>query len=334
MVIVVFSWMNFLYAENNGLSYFEDQDGDELADEEELVIGTDPANPDSDGDGYSDGVEVASGFDPLIAAPNDRLAEDDEVVAASSEKTVNLTDTILANLEEQNQDELDVVQTSAENDQTIAEVLEQQGGDGISLTESDIENVVSASMDEAGLVDEEMELVSEEALTILPAPEGDEEEVLEEEKKQVEEYFVQVAYIITENTGYLTGDQGELMNELLGVVTEVSLDIEEGDDSTTKEIKEEGEGIYEKLEALEVPYVLKDVHVMGISLLKFLLGQNENLVFDGDDPAGLALLVGKLNGTVMGFDELGTDVEGILDKYDIETFDVDSYIAENNVGVE
>lgn len=63
-----------------------DSDGDSLADEEEIKIGTDPnvydtdqdnlndgvelryktdpLNPDSDGDGYLDGDEVISGFDP------------------------------------------------------------------------------------------------------------------------------------------------------------------------------------------------------------------------------------------------------------------------------
>jgi len=42
-----------------------DSDGDGLSDAQEILIGTDPFNPDTDGDGFSDGVEVASGSDPL-----------------------------------------------------------------------------------------------------------------------------------------------------------------------------------------------------------------------------------------------------------------------------
>jgi hypothetical protein len=42
-----------------------DSDGDGLTDAQEILIGTDPFNPDTDGDGFSDGVEVASGSDPL-----------------------------------------------------------------------------------------------------------------------------------------------------------------------------------------------------------------------------------------------------------------------------
>jgi hypothetical protein len=46
-----------------------DTDGDGLTDQEEIEIGTDPANPDTDGDGFSDGDEVTLGSDPLD--PND-----------------------------------------------------------------------------------------------------------------------------------------------------------------------------------------------------------------------------------------------------------------------
>ncbi len=44
-----------------------DSDGDGLLDDEELVVGTDPAIADSDGDGWIDGDETASFTDPLSA---------------------------------------------------------------------------------------------------------------------------------------------------------------------------------------------------------------------------------------------------------------------------
>ena len=44
---------------------FLDTDNDGLADEDEVVLGTDPNNPDSDDDGLLDGFEVENGFNPL-----------------------------------------------------------------------------------------------------------------------------------------------------------------------------------------------------------------------------------------------------------------------------
>ncbi|UCG05098.1 MAG: hypothetical protein JSV83_14365, partial [Desulfobacterales bacterium] len=44
----------------------EDDDNDGLSDQEEVVLyGTDPLNPDSDGDGFTDGDEIGNGTDPM-----------------------------------------------------------------------------------------------------------------------------------------------------------------------------------------------------------------------------------------------------------------------------
>ena len=62
-----------------------DSDLDGLSDDEEGLLGTDPANPDSDGDGLSDGEEVAAGLDPLdgtdaaLDADGDGLTNAEEV---------------------------------------------------------------------------------------------------------------------------------------------------------------------------------------------------------------------------------------------------------------
>ena len=44
-----------------------DSDGDGMMDGDEVVEGTDPANPDSDEDGFLDGAEFVAGADPLNA---------------------------------------------------------------------------------------------------------------------------------------------------------------------------------------------------------------------------------------------------------------------------
>lgn len=50
-----------------------DPDRDGLENQQEVIWGTDPFNPDSDGDGFKDGEEVSSGHDPLKPSPDDVL---------------------------------------------------------------------------------------------------------------------------------------------------------------------------------------------------------------------------------------------------------------------
>lgn len=55
----------------------KDSDGDDLSDQEELRLGTDPLNPDSDGDGFTDGIEIATGYDPLKAGASGKILYQD-----------------------------------------------------------------------------------------------------------------------------------------------------------------------------------------------------------------------------------------------------------------
>ncbi|WP_434299375.1 adventurous gliding motility protein AgmC [Corallococcus exiguus] len=59
-----------------------DSDNDGLTDEEEILVGTDPNNPDTDGDGIPDGIEVkVGGTDPL-----DSDSDDDGILDGNEDK--------------------------------------------------------------------------------------------------------------------------------------------------------------------------------------------------------------------------------------------------------
>jgi chemotaxis protein histidine kinase CheA len=52
---------------------FKDSDQDEISDWQELILGTDPLNPDTDRDGYLDGTEYKIGYDPKKPGPADKI---------------------------------------------------------------------------------------------------------------------------------------------------------------------------------------------------------------------------------------------------------------------
>lgn len=54
----------------------EDADHDGLNNQQEVIWGSDPFNPDTDGDGFKDGEEVNSGHNPLIPGPDDIIGQD------------------------------------------------------------------------------------------------------------------------------------------------------------------------------------------------------------------------------------------------------------------
>lgn len=62
-----------------------DTDGDALTDAEEVVFGTDPADPDTDGDGLGDGSEVDLGTDPLDTDSDDGGVSDGDEVEAGTD---------------------------------------------------------------------------------------------------------------------------------------------------------------------------------------------------------------------------------------------------------
>lgn len=69
-----------------------DTDADDLSDEFELRLGTDPQNKDSDADGYIDSVEVANGYNPFKGNADRSLPRRVEVNKSTQQITWYLND--------------------------------------------------------------------------------------------------------------------------------------------------------------------------------------------------------------------------------------------------
>ncbi len=334
LVMMLFAWLNFSQAQNDRPNFFIDQDQDGLSDLEELALGTDPTNSDTDGDGYSDGVEVSSGYDPLVPAPGDRIGDDvinttDASEAGDAIDAVNLTEMFLENIQEEKEEELGVLQAASSAEDGMIKTEEDE--DDLSLTNDDLENFVDETLQDSGVFDDELELIAEDEFNIMTAPEAEDEQgILDQEKKSVEEYFIEIGYILSENNDYLSGDVNALSNDLTLLIMDMALDLEESDDSMVSDLKEEGGDMLDKLKEVEVPYVLKDVHITGVSLLAYMLVQDQSVLFGQDDPAALGLMVGKIEGVMMEGNDLGEQLEGMLDKYDIDTINIEDYQAQVN----
>ena len=263
---------NFFRLKAGNSNYFEDRDQDGLANQEEQAMGTDPDNPDTDGDGYSDGVEVTSGYDPLIPAPNDRAKDDTEKTAISNpttETSTNLTEKFIQNLTNSKSQEIQKINELSFESEDTSLALEQNQIENASITENDIQSIIEQTISESdtGVVGE-MELIDESEINLLPEVEAEnDDEKTKTEKDQIEEYLIQVAYILTENADYISGDFNSLSNELMSLIMGVNQDIEEGDDTDVVKLKNQAEEAYGKIKNLEVPYVFKNVHMIGLSLV-------------------------------------------------------------------
>lgn len=316
-----FVWLQISNANDSEHNYFEDRDQDGLTDQEELALGTDPDNADTDGDGYSDGVEVESGYDPLVASPDDRVVDDTTTeVQDSSENDVNLTDEFLENFEETNSEEIAAIQLMASDPVQFEDQLNSGELEDVNLTEDEIKALFEQTVEEVDIEDEVTEL-SDEEINILEPVEGDDaEEVLAEEKKQVEEYFIQVGYILFEAAPFAIEDEEDVSEGVTSLIGEVSEDIGEGDVSNIVELESTGKNVYEQVKALEVPYVLKDIHKTGLALLSYSLDQNESAVFDEEDPLEMVNLVGKVQGMMSEVDLLQDNVFNLFAQYGIDEF--------------
>lgn len=326
LVVSLFSFV-LVRAKDNSFNYFQDRDQDGLTDQEEKALGTDWKKADTDGDGYSDGVEVKNGFNPLVPAPGDRLSpEEDKKIKESVFKKEhlrkNLTQEFIERLRTRKEATLEAFKEAGGESGVVVDLDSVRRVKSLSLTNKDIEEIVQQTLQDSDL-NAEIKLLPESDFKILPKVTAKSERKKKEKiKKELEDYVAQVGYIMVKNLPFQLDEGDEFAKKLDKFMLGVGDDIVLGDDLRVKESKARLTKAFQELKEVEVPYVIRDVHIKILSLMNYLLEQDEDIVFQKDDPVAMALLVGRLQGILSDIQAQQIILEDILEKYGV----VDSQI--------
>ena len=94
-------------------------------------------------------------------------------------------------------------------------------------------------------------------------------------------------------------------------------DIVIGSKTETKNSKNNLRKSFGELQEIDVPYVLKDIHIRALSLLKYLLEQDEAIVFSKNDPIAMGLMIGRLQAIINEMQDVQIELDEILLKYGV-----------------
>lgn len=253
LAVLVLGWAGLSKADLDGNNIFQDTDQDGLTDSEEVSYGTDPNNADTDNDGYTDGVEVSSGYDPLKPAPGDKLVVDsapmvagvayevvDEGTTDNSGENENLTEKFLSQLEQQKSTEVETLQELSKNPSSVGNQATIDQLQSVSITNDDIEKIINETTNNVDVIDE-LEMIPEEELNILPeVKEKNEEQRKETEKKQIEEYLAMVGFVLAANSPIALDKSMDLSTLATSFVSDVSGYIDMGNQDKLRQYKEQG----------------------------------------------------------------------------------------------
>ncbi len=316
------------------MNIFEDKDQDGLSDQEERAYGTDPNNPDTDGDGYSDGTEVKSGYDPLKPAPGDKIKTESQVLGTEDEQdfllkqseseNFNYTEEFLNKLKNEKGEELSAITDILNNPESLEDesVLENLGN--TSLTTEDLNEIINGIAQQKN-VTEEIEIIPRNSINILEKPEGSEEEVKEKEKQQIQEYLSVLSYIAFSNAPLETLSENQLSQSGLLFISQLSTYLEAGNSKELELLRSKAEKAYQELNQVDVPEVLVDIHLLGMSLLKYSLENiDEKALIDSRDPVEMLITLNKFQAVLAQGENLKKEIQSILDEYEIEFLNFNS----------
>lgn len=305
LLICGFSFSIVAQENSSNGSVFSDADQDGLSDEKEITYGTDPKNPDSDNDGYSDGAEVNSGYNPMKPAPGDKLD-----VPETTPTTATTTSTASSeNLTEEISNRIATMVSSGEST------------DGFDM--NSINTLIEESMANNTTFDDLPE-IDESTIKIMSQNYSgfSEEKQARERKEDNEEYLSAVFYIISNNLPHSVDSEEAIESFTNEIVTKIPSVMSSADSGLSyfTNLADNGAIMLEKLNELEVPSDMLDIHKKGLQLATYAVSLKEKVKIDNTDPiASLVSLSAVENIMVMSNDFL-TETEAKLEELNLTDF--------------
>lgn len=307
LLICGFSFSIVAQENSSDDSVFSDIDQDGLSDEKETFYKTDPKNPDSDNDGYSDGAEVKSGYDPMKPAPGDKLA-----TAETTSTTTTPTDSTSSGSENLTEEISNRIATMVSSGEST---------DGFDM--ESINTLIEESMAN-NTTFEDLPKIDESTIKILPQNYSSfsEEKQARERKEDNQAYLSAVFFIISNNLPHSVDSEDAIegfTNEIITKIPSVMSSSSSGMDYFTS-LADNGAIMLEKLNEIEVPTDMLDIHIKSLQLATYAVSLKEKVKIDSTDPiASLVSLSAVENIMVLSNDFLA-EAEAKLEKLNLTDF--------------
>ena len=311
--LFVLSFGVFSFADTQSASsknIFQDSDQDGLSNDEELLYGTNPNNPDTDGDGYSDGAEVKSGYDPLKPAPGDKLvsAVDDSMNqrgvvtradSVNASKKINLTDEVSAQ---------------------VAATMKDSVDSKKELSLDDLRNTIEKTMTEKTSVDTLPDIdttsikIQKQSYVNLSATDR-----VAKIKEDTINYTTAVSYILVNNSPVPMQSDGD-MQKLASIMMMNSMSmLSGGNNPMLDDFSQKGKLITEQLSSISVPENMLDIHIRALKLAQYATTFKDGIQStNSSDPLAQISSLAKVQGFMSLFSDLTTDIQASLKKNGVE----------------
>lgn len=306
LLLLFFSFSFSIIARENSSdeSIFLDSDQDGLSDEDETKYGTDPENPDSDKDGYKDGSEVDSGYDPLKPAPGDKIG-------APAVKAPNID----VNIESGN--------LTDQFSQKIAEMV-AAGDSTAGVSMASINSLIEENL--AGTISfEDLPEIDESKIKIKKQDySGYGKEKQERKyKEDNEEYLSSIFYIMTNNLPHSIDSKDAIESFSSEILKMIPL-AASGTGSTGFEyfidLADKGAIILEKLNDLEVPQEMLEMHKKGIQLATYAISLKDKVKIDNSDPIASLISFSEVESLMVLVSDYVMETEARLSELGLTNF--------------